>query len=66
MSSCDEAMFYLRERGLTPYDSRRTFMTNGEGAKVPMLTLKRLVNHATGEADVTAGYIGTDRDAGGE
>ncbi len=47
----------------TPYDSRRTFMTNGEGAKVPMLTLKRLVNHATGEADVTAGYIGTDIEA---
>ena len=44
----------------TPYDSRRTFMTNGEGARVPMLTLKRLVNHATGEADITAGYIGID------
>ena len=35
-------------------------MTNGEGAGVPMLTLKRLVNHATGEADVN---IGTDLEA---
>jgi len=44
----------------TPYDSRRTFLTNGEASKIPSLTLKRLVNHATGEADITAGYIGTD------
>ncbi|MCZ6659601.1 MAG: integrase family protein [Gammaproteobacteria bacterium] len=41
----------------TPYDSRRTFLSQGEAAEVPMLTLKRLVNHATAEHDVTAGYI---------
>ena len=44
----------------TPYDSRRTFLTVGESLSTPILTLKRLVNHATVEHDVTSGYIGRD------
>ena len=51
------------ETNWTPYDSRRTFLTIGETISTPPLTLKRLVNHATAEHDVTAGYISRDVDA---
>ncbi|XOV81650.1 MAG: tyrosine-type recombinase/integrase [bacterium] len=44
----------------TPYDSRRTFLSVGNELAIPVLTLKRLANHATAEYDVTAGYIARD------
>lgn len=39
-----------------PHDLRRGFATTAE-ALVSMLTVKRLLNHRTAEADVTAGYV---------
>lgn len=39
-----------------PHDLRRGFATTAESL-VSMLTVKRLLNHRTAEADVTAGYI---------
>lgn len=44
----------------TPYDLRRGFATVAEGMDISGYTVKRLLNHRTGEADVTAGYIGRD------
>jgi len=42
----------------TPYDLRRSFLTYGaECLDLNMLTIKRLAQHKTQEADVTAGYI---------
>lgn len=44
----------------TPYDLRRGFATVAEGMDISAYTVKRLLNHRTGESDVTAGYIGRD------
>lgn len=44
-----------------PHDLRRGFATTAESL-VSMLTVKRLLNHRTAEADVTAGYIVVDSD----
>lgn len=45
----------------TIHDLRRTFLTIAESLDISLYTLKRLVNHKTGEkADVTAGYIVVD------
>jgi len=42
----------------TLHDLRRTFLTIANGLDISSYTLKRLVNHKTGEkTDVTAGYI---------
>ena len=45
------------------HDLRRTFTTYAEQAGVRGYTLKRLINHQTGAADVTGGYIVTDIDS---
>lgn len=45
-----------------PHDLRRGFATTAESL-VSMLTVKRLLNHRTAEADVTAGYVVQDGDA---
>ncbi len=45
----------------TLHDLRRTFVTMAESLGVPPYTIKRLVNHKTGN-DVTAGYIISDVD----
>lgn len=42
------------------HDLRRTFTTTAEGLGIIGYTLKRLINHKTGAADVTGGYIVTD------
>jgi len=42
------------------HDLRRTFATTAENIGVRGYTLKRLINHKTGAADVTGGYIVTD------
>lgn len=42
--------------GFGPHDLRRTFASIAESVGVPSLTLKKLMNHASG--DVTAGYVG--------
>ncbi|WMP17142.1 tyrosine-type recombinase/integrase [Thiothrix lacustris] len=42
------------------HDLRRTFTTTAENIGVRGYTLKRLINHKTGAADVTGGYIVTD------
>lgn len=42
-----------------PHDLRRGFATTAESL-VSMLTVKRLLNHRTAEADVTAGYVVQD------
>lgn len=51
----------LREQSgvtFTIHDLRRTFLTVAESLDISHYTLKRLVNHKTGESnDVTAGYI---------
>ena len=44
----------------TPYDLRRGFATVAEGMDISAYTVKRLMNHRTIEADVTAGYVGRD------
>lgn len=44
----------------TMHDLRRTFTTNAENIGITGYTLKRLINHKTGAADVTGGYIVTD------
>lgn len=44
-----------------PHDLRRGFATTAESL-VSMLTVKRLLNHRTAEADVTAGYVVTEAD----
>ena len=42
----------------TLHDLRRTFLTIGESLDINILTLKRLVNHKSGDrSEVTAGYI---------
>lgn len=47
----------------TLHDLRRTFLTIAESMDISQYTLKRLVNHKTGEkTDVTAGYIVVDMD----
>lgn len=43
-----------------PYDLRRGFSTVAESLDLSTLTIKRLMNHRTAEADVTSGYIGRD------
>lgn len=45
-----------------PHDLRRGFATTAESL-VSMLTVKRLLNHRTAEADVTAGYVVQDDEA---
>jgi integrase len=45
-----------------PHDLRRGFATTAE-TLVSMLTVKRLLNHRTVEADVTAGYVVQDEQA---
>lgn len=49
----------------TPHDLRRTFLTitNNHVKGLSAYTIKRLVNHATDSADVTAGYIVLDAEA---
>ncbi len=42
------------------HDLRRTFTTTAENIGIRGYTLKRLINHKTGAADVTGGYIVTD------
>ncbi len=44
----------------SPHDLRRTFATVAEGLDIPVYTIKRLMNHASGSGDVTAGYIQID------
>ncbi len=44
----------------TMHDLRRTFTTTAENHGIRGYTLKRLINHKTGAADVTGGYIVTD------
>jgi integrase len=46
----------LGGKRVTPHDLRRTFLTFGERAGAPLVTLKMLVNHST-RGDVTSGYI---------
>jgi integrase len=46
----------LGGKRITPHDLRRTFLTFGERARAPLVTLKMLVNHST-KGDVTSGYI---------
>jgi integrase len=46
----------LGGKRVTPHDLRRTFLTFGERAGAPLVTLKMLVNHST-KGDVTSGYI---------
>ena len=46
----------LGGKRVTPHDLRRTFLTFGERAGAPLVTLKMLVNHST-RRDVTSGYI---------
>lgn len=46
----------------TMHDLRRTFLTIAESVDLSTLTIKRLVNHKTAEADVTSGYIIRDVD----
>ncbi|MGH8576226.1 MAG: tyrosine-type recombinase/integrase [Gammaproteobacteria bacterium] len=41
----------------TLHDLRRTFATIAESLDIPAYALKRLLNHRTNAADVTAGYI---------
>ena len=41
----------------SPHDLRRTFATTAEALDLPMSSIKRLLNHMTGAADVTGGYI---------
>jgi integrase len=55
------------ESGLsfTPHDLRRTFLTitNNHVKGLSAYTIKRLVNHAVDDTDVTAGYIVLDAEA---
>lgn len=44
----------------TPHDLRRTFITIAESLDIPAYALKRLLNHKSGNSDVTAGYIVID------
>ena len=46
----------------TRHDLRRTFLTIGESLDIGFLTLKRLANHKTQDADVTSGYIVSTQD----
>lgn len=41
----------------TIHDLRRTFITIAESLDIPSFALKRLINHRSGNYDVTAGYI---------
>ncbi|MEZ5592540.1 MAG: tyrosine-type recombinase/integrase [Gammaproteobacteria bacterium] len=45
---------------VTVHDLRRTFITIAESLEIPPYTLKRLLNHKSGNADVTSGYIVID------
>lgn len=49
----------------TPHDLRRTFVTitNNHVKGLSAYTIKRLMNHSTDSADVTAGYIVLDAEA---
>ncbi|MBO0615358.1 tyrosine-type recombinase/integrase [Thiothrix fructosivorans] len=61
--SVEEVIKAIRTRtGIqwTMHDLRRTFTTTAENNGVQGYTLKRLINHKTGAADVTGGYIVTD------
>jgi len=44
------------------HDLRRTFATIGEGLEIGHVTLKRLLNHKSGESDVTTGYVIANND----
>lgn len=46
----------------TPHDLRRTFVTAAEKLDISAYSVKRLVNHRVGKADVTDGYIAWDVD----
>jgi integrase len=41
---------------IAPHDCRRTFISYASSLRIPMLTIKRLANHAP-SSDVTSGYI---------
>ena len=45
---------------VTVHDLRRTFVTIAESLDIPPYTLKRLLNHKSGNTDVTRGYIVID------
>lgn len=51
-----------KETGIAfcPHDLRRTFITIAESLDIPAYALKRLLNHKSGNSDVTAGYIVID------
>lgn len=42
---------------ITPYDFRRTYATIADGLDLKDSILKKLLNHRTGQSDVTQGYI---------
>lgn len=44
----------------TLHDLRRTFVTVAESLDIPAYALKRLLNHKSGNSDVTAGYVVID------
>ncbi|QTR48369.1 tyrosine-type recombinase/integrase [Thiothrix litoralis] len=63
LSSVEAVIHAIREKtGIqwAMHDLRRTFTTTAENIGVRGYTLKRLINHKTGAADVTGGYIVTD------
>lgn len=45
---------------ITAHDCRRTFASIAESLDISAFAVKRLLNHRTGNADVTAGYIVID------
>jgi integrase len=66
LSSVESVIDAIREKtGLhwAMHDLRRTFTTTAETHGIRGYTLKRLINHKTGAADVTGGYIITDVDS---
>jgi hypothetical protein len=66
LSSVEAVIDAIREKtGLhwAMHDLRRTFTTTAETNGIRGYTLKRLINHKTGAADVTGGYIITDVDS---
>jgi integrase len=63
LASVETAIHAIRDRtgiSWTMHDLRRTFTTTAENHGIRGYTLKRLINHKTGAADVTGGYIVTD------
>ncbi|UOG91520.1 MAG: integrase family protein [Candidatus Thiothrix sulfatifontis] len=63
LSSVEKTIKAIRTRSgihWEMHDLRRTFATTAENIGIRGYTLKRLINHKTGAADVTGGYIVTD------